>query len=174
MRFRPLTVADLPAAQALHATGATQGVLADWPAAKLGMALFGELVRPGSPLVAIVAVLGAKVQGRQFVGGRPKGFVLGWRVPTGLGTGLACQVELVCTSPAHPSWRGHPMAALLLRAVASATGLPLVGLSPTVGALPPADDAAQLSSRPADGPRRHRAVVRGDGGGVAAPIPLAH
>lgn len=175
MRFRALSIADLPAIQMLHATGERQGVLADWLPEQLGLHLYPALATVGAPLVAVVGVLGARIQGGRFTGGRPKGLALGWRVPSGLGTGVACQVELILTSAAHLTWRGRPMAALLLRALAETAGVPLLGLSPPLPALPLADDAgAQLSPRPAHRPRDHRAVVCGDGRGIGPHLPAPH
>lgn len=166
MRFRQLTIADLPALQDLHARAPGSGILATWDASRLGMRLFDLLLERQSELVAILGVMGARVGApRTFVKGRPKAFVLGLKVPAALGTSQAVQVELLTVDPAFQTWRGRPVAALLIRAIAEQTGLPVQGLSPDPPALAPPDNAP-VPAGAVDRPSRDRRALCRDGGGA--------
>src|SRR6185369_11156536 len=129
-----------------------------------------------SPLVAVVGVMGARVQGKSFVGGRPKAVGIGMRIPAYLGTEVGVLLELLTVHPSFPTWRGKPVAGLVWQALTSAGGAPVLGLSPIPAVLPSAPDAP-VSPAPTDRLARSRPVVRRHGAGIvphlsAAPGPL--
>lgn len=169
MRIRRLTVADLPAIQTLHASVEGSGVLGTWDAARLGVVLFRHLTDPGSKLVALVAVLGARIKGSAFTGGKPKGLLLAMRGPAELGTLEAAHVELLTVHPSFQTWRGRPVAALLLRALA-AQG-PVAGLSPEAETVRPA--RAPVPTRAAHRLAGGGTALRGDGAGIGPDLSVA-
>lgn len=145
MRLRAITVADLPALEAL----CLRTDIDAQPLGRLGpvgivAAVYAHLTRPHLQrvqMVALAAVLGARIAGGTFTGGKIKGVAVGSIVPGELGTGKVAHLELLTVDPQCRTYRKRLTAAILTDAWMQCATQPgvvrLVGLtlSPTLPAV---------------------------------------